>query len=332
MKRFVAAPILVLAVLLAACGANPPVIDETPTAPTSVTATPGPGYITVQWQDNSDSEEGFVIYREMIVSDSVSTQAEEQVGEVPADTEVFVDRSIEPGEQYMYGVAAKGADSSSATAEGATSVSVEPGIDLSVGTYNFAPIFPDPQTALAFYFFLTESENPSDAITVSITGPAGWNNGSDYQVLIPADRVAFGWTWTGAFIPVVAGDYTMSVTINGTAYSATASTGAVGLLETVQNPTVDSAGPSSAEFSWEAVLGAQSYGATVYDAPLRVGVNAFGGETTTETTVVVDGLNLPSGEYFAGVFAFPIDRTLVKPLKPAEFNVSLAVTDTFLVP
>lgn len=115
----------------------------------------------------------------------------------------------------------------------------------------------------------------------------------------------------------------------GTEYTATASTDASGELGVAQNPSVTGHGDETVSLAWDAPAGAESYAATIYDAPLRVGANAFGSAITTDTALTVVGLALPVGEYYATVFAFPIDRTVARPLKPAEFDVSAVVTGTF---
>ncbi|MCA1789346.1 MAG: fibronectin type III domain-containing protein [Thioalkalivibrio sp.] len=324
-------PLFVVSLLIAACAPQGPSSEAAPAAPTNVVATPGPGYVTVTWQDESDDEKGFLVYRDTVTGTAVSTVSLEPIGETPVDVETFIDRSIEPGVEYTYAVAATGAQGSSASTAAATSASVEPGIDLSVGTYNIAPVFTEAQTAYAFYAFLPPGDQPSDPVTMSIAGPAGWNGDATYEFDIPAAQFAAGWGWAATFTPAVAGAYTATATINGTTYSATANTAASSVLDVAQNTSVTSHASDAAAFEWDAVAGAESYGVTIYDAPLRVGANAFGSAFTTGTELVVDGLTLPAGEYYSGVFAFPIDRTVHRPLKPDEFHVSLAITDTFAV-
>ncbi len=49
--------------IIACSGPPPEPPDPTPAAPSDVTATPGPGYVTVAWKDNSGNETGFEVYR-----------------------------------------------------------------------------------------------------------------------------------------------------------------------------------------------------------------------------------------------------------------------------
>ena len=164
---------------------------------------------------------------------------------------------------------------------------------------------------------------------VRIVGPTGWNGDTAYEFEASAAGFASGWSWAAAFTPAVAGAYTATVTFDGAAYTATATTDAVGVLDVAQNASVTAHGSESVSLEWDAPAGAKSFAATIYDAPLRVGANAFGSAITTDTTGTVAGLALPVGEYYATVFSFPIDRTVARPMKPAEFDVSAAVTGTF---
>ena len=79
-----------------------------PAAPTSVTASPGPGYITVSWTDNSDNETGFVIYREAAGSlSTITTQALEEIDRVGPDQTSYVDTDVDSSTAYAYAVEAK---------------------------------------------------------------------------------------------------------------------------------------------------------------------------------------------------------------------------------
>ena len=63
-KLHIALRSLLLALLLAACGGDGTRgVGDVPLAPTGLTATPGAGNVTVRWQDGSDNETGFSIYR-----------------------------------------------------------------------------------------------------------------------------------------------------------------------------------------------------------------------------------------------------------------------------
>ena len=101
---------LAVSVLLAACndgGSAPPPAPTVPTAPSMVTATPGPGFVRLVWRDDSDNEDGFVIGRVALTSPSASFGAGDlvELTRVTADQVVF--RDAPPTAQtFGYGVAA----------------------------------------------------------------------------------------------------------------------------------------------------------------------------------------------------------------------------------
>jgi hypothetical protein len=64
--------------------------------------------VRLTWEDVSDNEDGFRIYRDDV---------EASIGLVPADAELFVDRSVACGNVYRYSVASFNAGGSSALAE-----------------------------------------------------------------------------------------------------------------------------------------------------------------------------------------------------------------------
>lgn len=68
--------------------------------PANVAAKSGPGYITVTWQDNSEDETGFVIYRSTDSDNALKSQADTRVGEVAANTETFIDTEVELETSY----------------------------------------------------------------------------------------------------------------------------------------------------------------------------------------------------------------------------------------
>ncbi len=148
-------PAAVLLALVAACGGSPPPDGTvTPAAPTNVTATPGEGFVTVAWDHDGANATGFVVYREEVASTTairfvrsasddatwvpvfpdawgrapVRTFALEPIGTVEADVRTYRDDDVEPGTDYRYAVAAKGAGGreSSSAAQGGAPVTPEP--------------------------------------------------------------------------------------------------------------------------------------------------------------------------------------------------------------
>ncbi len=115
MRRMQAAAIgLALVVLLTACPGTVSV-----TAPSNVTATPELSAIDVNWQDDSDNEQGFVVFRAAGEGDFV------QIAEVGPNVTSFRDTALEADVVYRYAVAAKGsAQNSAQTVQAEAGVSV----------------------------------------------------------------------------------------------------------------------------------------------------------------------------------------------------------------
>ena len=90
----------VVLVTLMACSNN-----AEPNAPSDVSALPGNGFVRVLWQDNSDDETGFAVYRETVTPEEVSRSL---VASVSADLTEWDDLDVEVGSTYRYAVAATG--------------------------------------------------------------------------------------------------------------------------------------------------------------------------------------------------------------------------------
>ncbi len=120
--------VLFLALLLSACDRDffiPPDAPATPAAPTGLTVTPGEGAITLRWQDNSDDETGFVIFKQTMPTQGLNAQQNDgfaKLTAVAANTTQYEDKNVVPGTLYRYGVAAEGATKPSAVAEAEGSV------------------------------------------------------------------------------------------------------------------------------------------------------------------------------------------------------------------
>ncbi|MEN0065790.1 MAG: LamG-like jellyroll fold domain-containing protein [Myxococcota bacterium] len=98
---------------LTACSDGPNA-GEAPVAPSDVQALPGNGFIRVLWQDNSDDETGFVVYRETVTPEAV---ARSLVASVSADGTEWDDLQVEAGYTYRYAVASLGDATESALIE-----------------------------------------------------------------------------------------------------------------------------------------------------------------------------------------------------------------------
>lgn len=150
---------------LVACGAGGPGGGDggaSPSAPTNVTATPGPGYVDVAWQHDGANVTGFVVERRVVVAAGALVRQQMldgpwllsvassddgeplEVGSVGSEARSFRDVSVESGVTYRYAVRAVGSG-------GATSAAQESGEE---GVTPAPPEFvvgsnPDPSRYLA---------------------------------------------------------------------------------------------------------------------------------------------------------------------------------------
>ncbi len=163
---------LLIALLLAACGGD--ATRDVPTAPTGLTATPGEGVVTLRWQDRSDNETGFTIYRREASADAAGLGTQQasafsKLDSVAENVTEYEDTSVTPGTLYRYGVTADGEVSSSAM------VATEENEPVAAG--NRAPSakgqsFSTPEDA-PIAVTLTGSDPDGDALTYTIvTAPA----------------------------------------------------------------------------------------------------------------------------------------------------------------
>ncbi|CAN5840282.1 hypothetical protein BH24DEI2_BH24DEI2_07780 [soil metagenome] len=112
---------LVALLLLVACGSSGT------DAPTAVVATPGPGLVTVSWQDNSSDEEGFVVYRKTALSEAeLGAQVFEKLAQTPPDVTKYEDKKVEPQRFYRYQVTALRQGRESAAAVSPNAVQPKP--------------------------------------------------------------------------------------------------------------------------------------------------------------------------------------------------------------
>ena len=91
---------------LLGCGEDddmvPPVVDNTLAAPTNLTANnKTTGQVTLDWTDNSDNEDGFVVERSLSMDSGFAS-----VGTVAAGITTYTDTTVEGATTYYYRVAA----------------------------------------------------------------------------------------------------------------------------------------------------------------------------------------------------------------------------------
>ena len=144
--------VVLVLTLLSACTLLPPEPGTPPgilAPPTGVLVTPQRDQILVTWQDNSDNEIGFTVYRDTL-GDGRDVFAKR--AELPADTTRFGDTDIQAGVSYRYAVAANG--------DGFRSSKVEQKGDAVTPTPNGAPTA-DAQE---------RSTSENEAVTLNLSG------------------------------------------------------------------------------------------------------------------------------------------------------------------
>ena len=81
-----------------------------PTAPDNVAASAAENGIRITWEDKSQDELGFTIYREVVGESANFTQ----LSQVPVNTKTYLDTTVRPGSSYRYAVSARSVDGESA--------------------------------------------------------------------------------------------------------------------------------------------------------------------------------------------------------------------------
>ncbi len=311
-----------LGLLLAACGGGP--TSTAPQAPSDVVATPGPGYVTVTWKDNSDNETGFEVFRTTTTGLTVQ-QTGTSVGNVDPDTTTFVDMDIELEQEYQYSVVAKGAAGSSDAASTTAGASVPVGVDLMIGTNNRR--WEDANgTIFVAYLMLPDALLTDDALTfnLQLSGPPGWNDdapiGFDCQTH-GCGGLAAGFTW-GSFnrVTALAGEYTLTVTVDGQTYQAT---------DTLEDPTfkfdrptgitVSNATTDSVTANWTQPAGARA-------TMLFIHRGDFGPTAVVALEDAGEQFTFGNGPFADGVYTFevaPVNADVYNyPLRVEKFGIS----------
>lgn len=318
---------LVLALTLAACQDAGPTTTA-PDAPTNVTATPGPGYVTVDWEHSGTGVSTFEVAREAEGAGAgVTRAAVESVATVDADVRQVVDHDIVIGQSYTYTVIANGPEGSSeGTPHTGDPVAVASDVDLVVGTYDDATLA-SPATSFGVYFFIADADLPVDGGTLAITGPAGWNGDVALEFPVTATSLQEGFLWAGPPFEPVEGTYTLHVILDGDAYVETATLDdATSFLDRPTDIDFTNVSASEVTASWTAVPGAESYVVRLFASPATFVDMA----TTTDATITFDGLDLAIGDHFVTVLASNVDRTGPNPpVKPERLDTSYVESPTF---
>lgn len=315
-----------LAVLVTACGGpgqgssgGPPV------APTSVHASPGPGYMTVTWTESSGNETGFRIYRTTVTPAGLAKQAGDPIGTVGPGTRTYIDSHVTVGAAYEYSVAAVGDAGESAAVRAAATATVDPGVDLLAGTINRRTDATRGTTFLV-YLALPEAVMTDGGVTfdVAIAGPAGWNGGATYTTTVAAGdnaRSHDGYLLLPLTnIDAVAGTYDLTVTAGSDQYAAHATLADAGFeLAPPTDIVVTPHGNSSVTVTWSAPPGSVSSFVSLWQGTYQKLVSSY--LVTDGTSVTFDGLDLAEGTYSAEVAPFNTDFATF-PVKVDPFGAS----------
>lgn len=314
-----------LALVLVACGGGGNGEPKArPAAPTNVTATPGPGYVKVEWAHSGEGVQSFHVNR----TGGVAGQQSEPFATVGAGDRSFIDYDVDLSQGYRYSVTAVTADSTSdATPHSGEEAVVSPGIDLVMG--HWAPLIP-AFGIFNFYLFVPESDWPQAGTThtVTVTGPGGYSRTFE----VARSDFENGIASQGAQGTLATGEYTASLTVGANTYTAAHSYDSSTVLERVQvNPIVNPTA-NSIEVTWEPVPGAVSYFASLYEESTGPG---FSSERTTSTSAHFIGLDLAPGVYYARVNAYTWDLTASErgqlPEKPATAHASQSTFRGFAI-
>lgn len=313
--------IVTVGLILVACGGGP--TSTAPQAPSDVMATPGPGYVTVTWKDNSDNETGFEVFRTASAG-LTSQQAGSSVGTVGPDVTTFVDMDVELEQEYQYSVVARNATGSSSPGATTAGATVPVGVDLMVGTNNRR--WEDANgTIFAMYFMLPEEVLTDESLVfnIQISGPPGWNNDGLYNLNCGSESCGLwkGFTWASRNgVTALAGEYTLTVTVGGQAYTATTTLADPAFkFDRPTEITVTSATPDSVTATWSLPAGTGGVYVIVHEGDFGPAVASRVLEAVS--TYTFEGLELVDGVHTLEVV--PVNSDVYNyPLKVEPFGLS----------
>jgi hypothetical protein len=310
-------PIAALTLLLAACAEPAP---TTPNAPSSVSAASGISAPSLTWQDKSSNEEGFVIYRDTLSATNAAITSLEPLAELSANITQFEDTTATADARYIYYVAAKNALGASETVrQTGEAVRVRPAFEVVVGSattsdWRFSGVL------TAFLLLVHEdSAKPQSDVTVTITGPQGWNKNQPYTFTTYLGEFGRDVLRLAPNTPLVSGTYTTNALVNGQSY-VTSSDVSTDMTLATSSLTFDfKAAQRSADLTWTSVAGASSYRAYVGASDINIA-----GHETLGQSAEFKNLQLNPAEYTGRVYAFNYDTTLAVPERPfPQLMVSL---------
>lgn len=310
--------------LLTACGDQGPASAKAPTPPSDVKATPGPGYLTITWRDNSDNETGFEVYRTAAAGLSAQ-QAGTKVATVGANATSYVDRDIDLERGYRYSVVAVNAQGSSPAAGVTDEAGVPWHVDLMMGTNRRRHTDEWAATASVVYLVFPLEVLDASATSVRIDGPAGWNDGEPLVANYgcpPGTSACYQKTFlfrSYPSIPAVTGDYELTVTIGGEVYTATDHLDASFRLARPTDLEVAGVTPDSVSAKWTNPTDARSALLSLHRGTYEGLIAGY--HFTTEVQHTFQGLALEDGAY--GVEIAPVNADVVNyPVKIDQFGMS----------
>ncbi len=319
---------LIVGLFLSSCAEKKvePPAPKIPAAPTDIKATPGPGYVTVSWKDNSNNETGFALYRDG-GSSALQAQAATKIKDLPANTTTFVDTEVTLETDYSYSVVATGSEGDSAQVPMTNAANIAQGVDLMVGTNNRNYASDAKGTIMIAYLVFPKTllNDPNVIMRIKLTGPAGWNNGkiTDYELKPNEFARVNGYeffSFNGA--DALKGVYNLEVQVGSENYKASYELKDGSFeLPAPTNITVLSSTPNSVSASWDATPGAPAYWVSVWRGNYEELVSFF--FRVEATTFTFKDLNLADGIYQVEVA--PVNTNLYGiPLKVEPFGLSYA--------
>jgi hypothetical protein len=316
-------PFTALVLLLAACGEP---VQSKPSAPSTVLALSGTAFTSVTWQDKSKNEDAFVIYRDTLSDTNITAQSLVKIAEVTSNSSRFEDKTVASGARYIYYVAAKNTlgDSESVRQAG-EAVRMRPAFEVVVGGATSSDWrFPGVLTA---YLLLVneDSAKPQSNVTVTVTGPAGWNNNNPHVFTSYVTEFGRDVVRVAPTTPLVSGTYQVIAVVNGQEYKTESVVSSEAVLEV---SSVDfTLNGNVANSNWTSVTGATSYRSFLGASDINVK-----GERTLSLSSEFSNLNLGPAEYTGRVYALNYDATATQIQRPfPQFMVSVSESDFTLV-
>ena len=155
-------------------------------------------------------------------------------------------------------------------------------------------------------------------VTLSLTGPGGWNGGQPLALTYPAGSAR---QFFGLAPAPVTGMYTVDATVDGEPLSDDFTVDAGSVLDSPGPVTPNVvAVPGAIRSTWTAVAGAGSYLTRLFNVAAQKVIVPV--DFTAATTADLTGVTVYGGSHALQVFAFSNDMQPADPLVPDAFNVS----------